>query len=98
MSLFLTIVQNNAEETRNALIEHDRTLAKHDVSLADMDSKIKEMENTSYNGILIWKVENYHSKKNAMDRRPYTSPIFFTSRYGYKVNKNSILMCGFSNA
>jgi len=46
------------------------------------------LENTSYNGTLVWKIKDYmRRKRDAVAGRTlslYSQP-FYTSRYGYKM-------------
>lgn len=78
------------EEMRQQFISHDRTIGLHDMRLSELDLRIQCLQTANYEGVLIWKIADYHKRKqeaiggNIMSL--YSQP-FYTSRYGYK-------MCG----
>ena len=68
------------------LLEH--ALGLKDVALVDQLRRLEIIESTSYNGVLVWKINDFAKKKldamNGVDKSIY-SPYFFTSRFGYKM-------------
>nr|CAB3267208.1 TNF receptor-associated factor 3 [Phallusia mammillata] len=66
----------------------ERQLGMYDVRIAEMDLRFQVLENTSYNGVLVWKIKDYaRRKREAVAGRSlslYSQP-FYTSRYGYKM-------------
>jgi len=66
----------------------ERHLGNYDLQLAAHDLRFQVMEQTSYDGTLIWKISDYKRRKQeAVSGRNlslYSQP-FYTSRYGYKM-------------
>jgi len=66
----------------------ERQLGMYDLQIAAQDLRFQVLEQTSYNGMLVWKITDYaRRKKEAVSGRSlslYSQP-FFTSRYGYKM-------------
>ncbi|XP_030628673.1 TNF receptor-associated factor 5 [Chanos chanos] len=62
---------------------HSRLLSIHAEQLQCNEERFRQLESTSYDGKLIWKVRDYRRKKEA--GIPLTSPPFYTSRSGYKL-------------
>ncbi|XP_070563397.1 TNF receptor-associated factor 2-like [Ptychodera flava] len=66
----------------------DRIIALKDVALAEQDLRIQALEQTSYDGILVWKISDFSRKRQDALSGGTTSvysPCFFTSRHGYKM-------------
>ncbi|KAI4872813.1 hypothetical protein NFI96_016143 [Prochilodus magdalenae] len=63
---------------------HTRLLDIHVEQLQCNEQRFTQLESTSYDGKLIWKVHDYHRKKEA--GTSLTSPPFYTSRSGYKLS------------
>lgn len=69
---------------------HDlhRTLALTQVNLLTIEEKMKNLESTSYDGTLLWKIKNVNERmqdaKNGRQTSFY-SPPFYTQRNGYKL-------------
>ncbi|XP_076879457.1 TNF receptor-associated factor 5 [Brachyhypopomus gauderio] len=63
---------------------HARLLDIHVEQLQCTEQRFRQLESTSYDGKLIWKVHDYHRKKEA--GTPLNSPPFYTSRSGYKLS------------
>ena len=67
-------------------VEH--SLALHEIQLADQDLKLQIMETTSYDGIFLWKIDEFQRRfREAVDGKTISiySPPFYTARYGYKL-------------
>lgn len=66
----------------------ERQLGSYDMQLAEQDLRFQVLEQTSYNGTLIWKINDYSRRKreaiNGKSLSLYSQP-FFTNRYGYKM-------------
>ncbi|ESO02952.1 hypothetical protein HELRODRAFT_81197, partial [Helobdella robusta] len=78
----------NFEELRLKLINIDRFIGSYNINLNDLDNRFQNLEQTSYNGVLLWKVTNYREHKNKAVIGQTTSlysQSFYTSRYGYKM-------------
>lgn len=63
---------------------HTRLLDIHMEQLQCNEQRFHQLESTSYDGKLIWKVHDYQRRKDA--GAPLTSPPFYTSRSGYKLS------------
>ena len=65
----------------------ERSIQNYDRRFAENEIRFRCLECTSYAGELVWKISNYHQRKqDAIDGRTlslYSQP-FFTSPYGYK--------------
>ena len=73
-------------ERRMESIEH--TLALRNVTLADLEEYVRQQEFSSYDGQLLWKINEYARRRNEAvsgQQLSFYSPCFFTSRYGYKM-------------
>ncbi|XP_055519542.1 TNF receptor-associated factor 3-like [Leucoraja erinacea] len=68
--------------------QHDEMLSVHEVRLADMDLRFQVLETASYDGRLIWKIQQYErQKRDAISGKTlslYSQP-FYTSSFGYKM-------------
>ena len=62
--------------------------AIRNVALADLEEYVRQQQVCSYDGALLWKIDDYARRKNdAISGRQtsFYSPCFYTSRQGYKV-------------
>ncbi|XP_069765726.1 TNF receptor-associated factor 3-like isoform X2 [Narcine bancroftii] len=68
--------------------QHDEMLGVHEVRMADIDLRFQMLETASYNGRLIWKIQDYERRKReAVSGKTlslYSQP-FYTSSFGYKM-------------
>ncbi len=63
----------------------ENQLALQDVQMAELNLKLQLLESTSYNGVLIWKIDNFQRRRQdaVMGKTPSLySPPFYT-RYSY---------------
>ena len=63
-------------------------LAVMDVQLAELNLKLQLMEASSFDGCLVWKIDNFNRRREdaITGKTPSLySPPFFTSRFGYKL-------------
>ncbi|XP_074655314.1 TNF receptor-associated factor 2-like [Tubulanus polymorphus] len=80
--------QKDKDSLEQKMASLGRTLALKDVALAEQELRIKALENTSYDGTLIWKITEFSKKlSDAQSGRviSFYSPCFYTSRNGYKM-------------
>ncbi len=59
----------------------ENQLALQDVQMAELNLKLQLLESTSFNGVLIWKIDNYNRRKRdaVMGKTPSLySPPFYT--------------------
>ncbi|KAM3911258.1 TNF receptor-associated factor 1 [Leptodactylus fuscus] len=65
------------------------TIAKKDIEMNDLHVQMANLEQTSYDGIFLWKISDLTRKcQDASTGRTVSlySPAFYTARYGYKVS------------
>ncbi|XP_028977800.1 TNF receptor-associated factor 5 isoform X2 [Esox lucius] len=70
-------------------MRHTRLLSIHTAQLERNDEHFRELESTSYDGKLIWKLRDYRKRKEAGARGQgpcLSSAPFYTSRNGYKIS------------
>ena len=73
---------------RSLVLNHDRYLKDHDQMLKQLDFRIQCQEGVSFDGTLIWKIQEFSKRK--LDSRNgeavsiYSQP-FYTHRFGYKM-------------
>ncbi|XP_077778952.1 TNF receptor-associated factor 2-like isoform X2 [Podarcis muralis] len=85
--------ERRREEERAEALSHkirslERNLALKESALAEVESALRRAEEATYDGVLIWKVEEVGRKRQeaVAGRAPAVfSPAFYTSRYGYKM-------------
>ena len=69
----------------------DRTehqLALHEIQLSEQDLQIQMLEATSYDGVYLWKIDQYSGRfQEALSGKTLSiySPPFYVGRFGYKV-------------
>ncbi|XP_059399649.1 TNF receptor-associated factor 5-like [Carassius carassius] len=68
---------------------HTRLLDIHVEQLQCNEQRFRQLESTSYDGKLIWKVRDYCHRKEA--GTPLNSTPFYTSRSGYKLSVRAYL-------
>ena len=70
------------------MLTYDRVVGQHDVRLSELDLRCQCLETANYDGLLIWKINDYKERKRqAVEGQVlslYSQP-FYTSRYGYKM-------------
>ena len=67
---------------------HEHVQAIRNVALADLEEYVRQQQVCSYDGALLWKIDDYARRENdAISGRQtsFYSPCFYTSRQGYKV-------------
>ena len=66
----------------------ERLLATNDATRAELELRVKSVEQTSYNGILLWCITDFQRKRqDAISGRHISiySPPFFSNKTGYKM-------------
>ncbi|XP_013399629.1 TNF receptor-associated factor 2-like [Lingula anatina] len=66
----------------------ERALALKDVTMAEQDLRLQALENASYDGVLVWKVNEFARKRHdAVSGRATSiySNAFYTGPHGYKM-------------
>nr|XP_028561149.1 TNF receptor-associated factor 2 [Podarcis muralis] len=85
--------ERRREEERTEALTHkirslERNLALKEAGLAEVESALRRAEEATYDGVLIWKVEEVGWKRQeavAGRASAIFSSAFYTSRYGYKM-------------
>ncbi|XP_064623145.1 TNF receptor-associated factor 3-like isoform X2 [Lineus longissimus] len=71
-----------------------RSTAILELRVNELDDRLKQSQSISYDGTLIWKIDDYNNRKQeAKEGRNlslYSQP-FYTSRYGYKMRARAYL-------
>ncbi|XP_077780342.1 TNF receptor-associated factor 2 [Podarcis muralis] len=88
-----SVQERRREEERVEALTHkirslERNLALKEAGLAEVESTLRRAEEATYDGVLIWNVEEVGRKRQeaVAGRAPAVfSPAFYTSRYGYKM-------------
>ena len=88
-------IRRQLDTTQESTRRHDRriesiehTLALRNVTLADLEEYVRQQEISSFDGQLLWRISDFSRKRNdaVNEEKVYVaSPIFSTSRYGYKM-------------
>ena len=74
-------LQRRVEATEHALTIRN-------VALADLEEQVRQQQASSYDGVLLWKIDDFSKRKTdaISGRQPsFYSPCFYTSRHGYKM-------------
>eukprot|EP00794_Sanderia_malayensis_P009442 gene9442-10428_t len=88
MSLPTGLVSKSHDEIEKTAQRIENQLVLQDVQMVELNSKLQLLETTSYDGKLIWKIDNYQRRKQdaVMGKTPSLySPPFYTNRFGYKM-------------
>lgn len=73
-------------ERRMESIEH--TLALRNVTLCDIEEHMRQSEYSTFNGELLWKIDDFARRRNDAvtgQQSSFYGPAFYTSRHGYKM-------------
>ena len=84
----LDTVQESIRRLERRIDSIEHTLALRNVTLADLEEYVRQQEFSSYDGQLLWKINEYARRRNEAvsgQQLSFYSPCFFTSRYGYKM-------------
>ena len=80
--------QPNLLSCERRLDRNEHQLALHDIQLAEHDLKVQMLEATSYDGMYLWKIDDWARRfqESATNKTPSIySPPFYIGRFGYKV-------------
>lgn len=86
VALYVFVSSGALEQTCQ---RHTRLLDIHVEQLQCNEQRFRQLESTSYDGKLIWKVRDYWHRKEA--GTPLNSTPFYTSRNGYKLSVRAYL-------
>ena len=83
-----TINTDSIDQLKTRVTSLERGLALKDISLAEQDLRLRELETTSFDGTLMWALNDFSRKRqeaiNGRTLSIYSTP-FYTSRAGYKM-------------
>lgn len=84
----LSVTPQRIESLTSRLVELEHSVDRSLSSCLDQELRIQLLERATYNGILLWKVDEFERRrKEAMDgitMSLYSTP-FYTARHGYKM-------------
>lgn len=75
-------------EQAKDLTAKDSVINKLEIELAESSEVIYELQHSSHNGMLLWKISNFREKLNtALSQKSFSiySPALYTSKFGYKI-------------
>lgn len=78
-------LKRNLEGLAQTLKSMDRVLSLKNASLADLDKRVSDLEQTSYDGSLLWQLTDFQRKRQEAIAGRTTSiysPPFYTSKTG----------------
>lgn len=81
-------IKRDCEEKANKIEELERKLAYSEVQVTQLSQNVLSKDNCSFNGELVWRIENWsevRAKAVAGTVTSLFSPPFYTSKYGYKM-------------
>ena len=79
---------NSTQGCERRLDRTEHQLALHEIQLSEQDLQIQMLEATSYNGVYVWKIDQYSRRfQEAVSGKTPSiySPPFYVGRFGYKV-------------
>ena len=75
-------------ELRTTIKKLERTIQSKSAELEDRDFRLSLIENSNYDGTMIWKIPQFSQRKADAENGKYTSIFslpFYSGRYGYKM-------------
>lgn len=84
----MEIIKRDCEEKAKKIEELERKLAYSEVQVTQLSQNVLSKDNCSFNGELVWRIENWsevRAKAVAGTVTSLFSPPFYTSKYGYKM-------------
>ena len=79
---------NSTQGCERRLDRTEHQLALHEIQLSEQDLQIQMLEATSYNGVYVWKIDQFSRRfQEAVSGKTPSiySPPFYVGRFGYKV-------------
>jgi hypothetical protein len=84
----LRLKDEEISELRTTVKKLERTVQTKSAELEDRDFRLSLIENSNYDGTMIWKIPQFSQRKADAENGKYTSIFslpFYTGRYGYKM-------------
>ena len=81
-------IKEQTQECVKTLGQMSLTAARSDAALAEVDLRLLAVETNSYNGMIVFKINNFRRRLDEARtgrRVSLYSPTFYTNRHGYKV-------------
>ncbi|XP_031558395.1 TNF receptor-associated factor 2-like isoform X3 [Actinia tenebrosa] len=88
MSQSLEVLQTAFRQMERELQSQNQIIAMSGVNMTDMEKDLRRLEDTSYKGVLLWKISDFAKKRRDAingSNPSFYSPFFYSSRYGYKM-------------
>lgn len=91
MAKVIVILKKKDEEIlslKSNLAKLEKTVKTKHAELEDRDFRLSLIENSNYDGTMLWKIPQFSQRMNDARSGKYTSIFslpFYTSRYGYKM-------------
>ena len=77
------------EKQEKRLHSQDQMLTLKNIALAEQELRIQALEASSYDGVLLWRISEVRRRRQdavAGKTTSFYSPVFYTSRHGYKLS------------
>ncbi len=84
-----TYLKEFTEKQEKRLQSQDQMLTLKNVALAEQELRIQALEASSYDGVLLWKINEVRRRRQEAvsgKTTSFYSPVFYTSRHGYKLS------------
>ena len=84
----LQVPNENLRRLERRVEATERALGIQNVAMADIEEQVRQQQASSYDGVLLWKIDDFSKRKtDAISGRQqsFYSPCFYTSRHGYKM-------------
>ena len=84
----LRLKDEEIAELKTTVKKLERTIQSKSAELEDRDFRLSLIENSNYDGTMIWKIPQFSQRKADAENGKYTSIFslpFYSGRYGYKM-------------
>ncbi|XP_033642803.1 TNF receptor-associated factor 3-like [Asterias rubens] len=84
-----TYLKEFTEKQEKRLQSQDQMLTLKNIALAEQELRIQALEASSYDGVLLWKINEVRRRRQegvSGKTTSFYSPVFYTSRHGYKLS------------
>jgi hypothetical protein len=88
LSQALEVMQASLGVYERELQNHNQVIGISSINMTDIEQDVRQLERTSFKGILLWKIDNFAKRKREAingSSPSFYSPYFYSSRYGYKM-------------
>lgn len=84
----LEVMQTTIRQMEREFQSLNQMVAMSNLNITDMGQDLHQLENTSYKGVLLWKITDFTKKRREAingSNTSFYSSYFYSSRYGYKM-------------